>query len=256
MQIIPLSEGAFTVDKTKQFVPFNTTSDQLSARPVGSLLVEIQPFAVVTARDIILLDTGLGYADADGRMQLHNNLRKAGIEPEQVTKVFMSHLHKDHAGGITARDQQGVRHLSFPDATWYVQRREFEFATGAGSSSYITEDFAALNDAANVVWLTDDDGMIDGYIRYQMTGAHSKFHQVCWIEEDEKKTFFGGDVAPQLQQMKNRFVAKYDYDGRKCMELRKLWWDEGRREGWTFLFYHDIKTPVSANAAEGQINQA
>jgi hypothetical protein len=132
-----------------------------------------------------------------------------------------------------------------------VQRREFEFATGAGSSSYITEDFAALNDAANVVWLTEDEGMIDGYIRYQMTGAHSKFHQVCWIEEEGKKTFFGGDVAPQLQQMKNRFVAKYDYDGRKCMELRKLWWEEGQREGWTFLFYHDIKTPVSTNTTEG-----
>jgi hypothetical protein len=56
--------------------------------------------------------------------------------------------------------------------------------------------------------------------------------------------FYGGDVAPQYQQMKSRFVAKYDYDGKKCMELRHLWWEQGKMEGWTFLFYHDIQTPV------------
>ena len=61
MQIIPLSEGTFTIDKTKVFVPFNTGTEELNSRPVGSLLVEIQPFVIVTANDVILLDTGLGY---------------------------------------------------------------------------------------------------------------------------------------------------------------------------------------------------
>ena len=51
-------------------------------------------------------------------------------------------------------------------------------------------------------------------------------------------------MAPQMNQMKNRFVAKYDYDGKKCMELRQKWWTQGEREGWTFLFYHDIKNPI------------
>jgi glyoxylase-like metal-dependent hydrolase (beta-lactamase superfamily II) len=245
MQIIPLSEGAFTVDKTKVFVPFDTATEQLNSRPVGSLLVEIQPFVVITEKDIILLDTGLGYNDADGQPQLHNNLRKAGIDPSKVTKVFMSHLHKDHAGGVTIKNATTQeRFISFPYATWYVQRREFEFATGAGTASYITEDFAILEDFSRVAWLDEDEGMIDNYIHYQMTGAHSKFHQVCWIEENGKKAFFGGDVAPQLQQMKNRFVAKYDYDGKKCMELRQQWWEQGQKEQWTFLFYHDIKTPI------------
>jgi hypothetical protein len=101
-----------------------------------------------------------------------------------------------------------------------------------------------LDEFSKVVWLTDDEGTIDNYIHYQMTGAHSKFHQVFWIKEDDRKVFFGGDVAPQLQQMKSRFTAKYDFDGKKCMELRQQWWQQGQAEGWTFLFYHDIKSPV------------
>src|SRR5437763_10873107 len=91
--IVPLSEGAFTIDKTKLFVPFDETKDELQDRPVGSLLVEIQPFVVITSKEIILCDTGLGFGDADGTMQLHTNLSRAGINPSQVTKVLLSHLH-------------------------------------------------------------------------------------------------------------------------------------------------------------------
>lgn len=245
MQIIPLSEGSFTIDKTKVFVPFDTEREELNSRPIGSLLVEIQPFVVITEKDVILLDTGLGYNETDGTPQLYKNLEKAGINPSQVTKVLMSHLHKDHAGGITIHHMHTEeRFLSFPYATYYVQQREMEFALGVGSASYIPEDFRLLEEFSRVVWLTEDEGLIDGYIRYQLTGAHSKFHQVFWIEENNQTIFFGGDDAPQLQQMKSRFVAKYDYDGKKCMELRKLWWEEGQKKGWTFLFYHDIQSPV------------
>ncbi len=44
--------------------------------------------------------------------------------------------------------------------------------------------------------------------------------------------------------MKHRFVAKYDYDGKKAMELRTQWWQQGMNEGWIFLFYHDVKNPL------------
>lgn len=245
MNIIPLSEGSFTIDKTKVFVPFDTNTEELNARPAGSLLVEIQPFIIITEKDVILLDTGLGYRDKNGVSQLHSNLAKAGINPSQVTKVLMSHLHKDHAGGITIHDPNTQeRFISFPYATYFVQRREFDYGMQIGTASYITEDFSLLEDFSKVVWLEEDEGWIDNYIHYQLTGAHSKFHQVFWIHENDETAFFGGDVAPQLQQMKSRFIAKYDFDGKKCMELRGQWWQQGQAEGWTFLFYHDIKSPV------------
>ena len=90
----------------------------------------------------------------------------------------------------------------------------------------------------------DLKGDINEIIHYKVTGAHSPFHQVFWIKAGEQIIFFGGDDAPQLQQMKHRFVAKYDFDGRKAMELRRDWWDEGQKEKWTFLFYHDVKNPI------------
>jgi glyoxylase-like metal-dependent hydrolase (beta-lactamase superfamily II) len=244
MQVIPLSEGAFTIDKSKKFIPFDLESDDLQQRPTGSLLVEVQPFAVVTTEDILVLDTGLGFQQ-DGLLQIHRNLQKAGIDPARVTKVLMSHLHKDHAGGVAGdcSDGSGGRSLSFPNARYYVQKRELEYAFEKGPTSYITDELECLRTSPQVEFL-DGDGVIDGYIKYTVTGAHCPYHQAFWIVDGGETVFFGGDVAPQLQQMKSRFVAKYDYDGKKAMELRQQWWEQGQREGWTFLFYHDVKTPT------------
>ena len=243
MKIIPLSEGAFTIDKTKKFIPFNVKNDDLQQRPTGSLLVEIQPFCIVTKNDVIVIDTGLGFSQ-NGTLQIHQNLVTNGIDPLEVTKVLLSHLHKDHSGGISIKDNLLHRQfISFPQANYYVNKNEFAFASDKANASYRQEDFEILNRADNVVF-TEGNGTIDGYIRYEVTGAHCPFHQVFWMEEDGRKVFFGGDVAPQLQQMKNRFIAKYDFDGKKCMELRQQWWHTGQKEKWDFLFYHDIKTPV------------
>ena len=237
MQIIPVSEGSFTIDQSKVFIPFDEEKDSLKQRSSGSLLVEIQPFVIKTDQDILLIDTGLGFSN-----QLENNLKNAGIEPSAVTKVLLSHLHKDHAGGVSRKEGEKYR-IRLPNANYYFQRKELDHAFEKGFPSYITDELACLREATNVQ-LIDGDGVLNEYIRYQVTGAHSKYHQVFWIEENGELVFFGGDDAPQLHQMKHRFTAKYDYDGKKAMELRQTWWEQGKKENWKFLFYHDIKTPV------------
>ncbi|MEO6405325.1 MAG: MBL fold metallo-hydrolase [Ferruginibacter sp.] len=238
IKIIPLSEGSFTVDKSKQFIPFNKQSDEMQERSAGSLLVEIQPFALVTSKDVIVIDTGLGYKNADGVMQIHQNLIDNGIEAGKITKVLISHLHKDHAGGITIDKKK----LSFPNAIYYVGRQELNFALDKKNTSYIKEDFEALQNNPQVQLLAEE-GTIDEYISYKTSGGHCPYHIVYWIKENSQVIFFGGDVAPQLQQMKSRFVAKYDYDGKKSMELRTDWWQRAQQQNWTLLFYHDIKSP-------------
>ncbi|HEU4573554.1 MAG TPA: MBL fold metallo-hydrolase [Chitinophagaceae bacterium] len=244
MKIIPLSEGTFTIDKSKLFVPFNKETDDLQERSVGSLLVEIQPFLVITENDILLLDTGLGF-EKNGVLQIHENLARHQINATDVTKVLMTHLHKDHAGGVSREDKLSSMHeLSFPNATYFVQRRELDFALEKGFPSFIPGELEILKDSKQVVLLDADRGQIDEAITYEVTGAHAPFHQVFWIKADAQTIFFGGDDAPQLQQMKHRFVAKYDYNGKKAAQLRQQWWEQGAAERWTFLFYHDVKNPV------------
>jgi glyoxylase-like metal-dependent hydrolase (beta-lactamase superfamily II) len=240
--IYPLSEGSFTIDKTKIFLPFNTEKDELQQRPVGSLLVEVQPFVITINNEVILIDAGLGFS-YHNQLQLVNNLQAIGLQATAITKVLMSHLHKDHAGGISQKNSLGHYQLAFKNATYYVQQQEFDMAMDIGFPSYMTDEIACLYNNPQVQWL-QGNGSIDNFIDYEITGGHSQYHQVFSIHTNNGLIFFGGDDAPQLQQMKSKFVAKYDFDGKKCMELRNHWWQLGQENGWTFLFYHDIKTPV------------
>ncbi len=237
--IFPLSEGTFTIGHDKIFYPFDENTDELNDRAPGSLLVEVQPFAVVNDKDIILLDTGLGFyhPDENGKSMLENLLAQHNILPEEVSKILMSHLHKDHAGGLVP----GL----FPNATIYIYQPELEYADKTGMPSYYSEDLQWLKTAANVEFLNGEAGTIDNYIQFRHSGGHAPNHIVFLIDDDAGNTiFFGGDEAPQWKQMKIKYIAKYDYNGRKAMELRQQWAEEGAVGGWQFLFYHDIKTPV------------
>jgi glyoxylase-like metal-dependent hydrolase (beta-lactamase superfamily II) len=242
MKIIPLSEGTFTIDHTKLFIPFDEQTQTMDERTSGSLLLEVQPFLIITNNDILLLDAGLGF-QRNGAMQIHQNIIEAGFKPSDVTKVLLTHLHKDHSGGVgTERDGLGGR-LAFPNAMYYLQRKELAFAFEKAAPSYLTDELVCLQNSSQVI-LLDGNGSINEQIEFEITGAHSPYHQVYWIKENNETIFFGGDDASQLQQMKHKFVAKYDFDGKKAMELRQQWWQQGEKEKWTFLFYHDVKNPI------------
>jgi glyoxylase-like metal-dependent hydrolase (beta-lactamase superfamily II) len=244
-EIYPLSEGVFTVGHDKMFVPFDTNNDQLQTRPTGSLLVEVQPFLVVTAKDVIVFDTGLGFYNADGTLSIHHNLRQHGYEPAMVTKVLMSHLHKDHAGCMVFKDNNGITHTTFPNADYYIYRPEAGFALEKGLPSYNPADIDPILATNQVIWLEGETGTIDDYIEYTHSGGHCPEHIVYLITDGTDKVFYGGDEAPQLKQLKMNYVAKYDYNGKKAMTLRAGYAERGRKEGWKFLFYHDTKCPVA-----------
>lgn len=244
-KIFPLSEGVFTVGHDKQFVPFDLKEDELNDRPTGSLLVEVQPFLVITAKDVIVFDTGLGFRNKDGELQIHANLKENGIAPEAVTKVLLSHLHKDHAGCLVYEDNNGLVKATFPFADYYIYRAEADFALKTGYPSYHPKDIEPLLATSQVKWLDGEKGMIEGYIRYEHTGGHCPQHIVYIVEDGDDTIFFGGDEAPQLKQMKIKYIAKYDYDGKKALAIREHYAALGKEGGWQFLFYHDVKIPVA-----------
>ena len=244
-KIFPLSDGLFTVGHDKQFVPFDEETDDLSVRPKGSLLLQVQPFFVVTHKDLIVFDTGLGFSNSAGELRIHANLHALGYAPGAVTKVLMSHLHKDHAGCMVYTDNYGTQKTTFPNADYYIYRPEVEYALSTGSPSYITSDIEPVLMTDQVQWLDGERGTIDGYIQFTHSGGHCPQHVVYLIDDGMDKVFFGGDEAPQLKQMKMKYVAKYDYDGKKAMMLREQYAAQGKEEGWQFLFYHDFKNPVA-----------
>ena len=84
MKALALYEGSFSVDATKTFIPFDPAIHDPKDRP-ASLFIYVQPFLVETGNDLIVLDTGLGFHSDQGKMMIHENIRKAGYDPEDVS---------------------------------------------------------------------------------------------------------------------------------------------------------------------------
>lgn len=235
IQVFTLSEGSYSVDASKKFVPFNPATDNPKDRP-ASLFVHVQPFLVKLENSLVLIDTGLGYSDAAGNLILHENIRKAGFNPDDIDLVLMSHLHFDHAGGMIHKQGEETA-ISFPNATYVMQRDEFENAFTNASSSYHPDIFEFIQRNAQI-HLIEDSGKLTNEISYELTGAHCPYHQVFMFDDGEDKVFFGGDVLPEPEELIRRFVAKYDFDGRKAMELREEFGIKAAQENWKCLFYH------------------
>ena len=235
IQAYSLFEGSFSVDATKKFVPFDPLKDDPKSRP-GSLFVHVHPFLIESSNGLILCDAGLGFRTDEDELLIHHNIRKLGFEPNDVKYVLMSHLHKDHTGGLVDFNN-GVGRVAFPEAEYIIQRGEWENAYSGESPSYRTEVFNVIQRSGNLN-LVEGDGIVNHEIRYEISGGHTEYHQAFHIETGGEHFFFGGDVLPEPEELFKNFIAKYDFDGRAARDKRKDYWQEGASAGWIYLFYH------------------
>ena len=214
MKIAPLQEGKFNVEAGKTFIPYGNL-----ANPKGMLL-SIQPFLIQT-------------------------------KTEQVTHVLLSHLHKDHTGGMGTFLADGSFQFHFPNAVYYLQERELRYALSEKHQpSFEPKLLEALTQHPQLVMQTEDEGFITDTIRFTVCGGHTPYHQVFWVTEDSETAFYGGDNLPQLTYLQHHIAYKTDFDGKAAMEWRKKWEVQAKNENWTILLYHDNEIRVLRVKAE------
>ena len=235
MPVFPLHEGTFTVDDSKKFIPFTEGLDDIKDRP-ASLLVDIVPFLIKTKNDLIVIDPGLGHITDSGEYQVRLNISNAGFSPDSVTKVLLSHLHKDHAGGIAYGIESNYQ-LMFPNAEYFAQQAELDFALQKTSNSYEQEKLKFLLSTKNLTFLKGD-GNITNEIHYEVINGHTPFHQAFLISDGVNKYYYAGDVLPQPQQLQRKFIAKYDYDSKAAAEKRIEIGKAAAQNNWQLLFFH------------------
>jgi glyoxylase-like metal-dependent hydrolase (beta-lactamase superfamily II) len=249
LKAIALNEGSYSVDISKTFLPFDPAIHSPKDRP-ASLFIYVQPFLVQTKNDLVIFDSGLGFRSDDNELIIHQNIRKAGFHPDDVSLVLMSHLHFDHSGGMINKSGDEVS-LSFPNAEYVIQRGEWEAAYSKPSRSYKTEIFDFLQRSGSVHFV-EGNGKLNDNITYELTGGHCENHQIFLIKEGSETIFFGGDILPEPEQLLRKFMAKYDFDGRKSMELRQEYGKRAAQGNWECLFYHAKSKAIAKVGMEGE----
>lgn len=243
MKCFSLSEGTYTVNQSKIFIPFNSEIDSVKDRP-GSLLVEICPFLIVSEEGLIIIDPGLGLKNVEGEFQILKNLSLLGYNSTDINYVLLSHLHKDHIGGI-AYEENGELKPMFPNAEYVFQVEEMNDAISKlPSKSYEENKLLFLKSYKNKRELLGNTPFSKN-IFCEISGGHTKNHQVFWFNSENKKYFYGGDVLPQGIQLIRRFMAKYDFNGKDSAALRIQYGKKCAEENYTCLFFHSSVSPIS-----------
>ena len=145
-EITALSDGthAFPIDTVMRgMTPAQIGKDLAEADLTAPVQGPINAFLVNTGKKLILIDAGAGvlYGNCCGR--LLDNLRAAGYQPEQVDEVLLTHLHKDHAGGIVS---DGKR--AFPNAVVRLSQQEADYWLDPASKATGPAFLATFYDAA------------------------------------------------------------------------------------------------------------
>ena len=209
---------------------------------------------VRTGSSHILIDTGYGNKMAEKNRRIYgmsgttivDSLAAIGVKAADIDLVILSHLHFDHAGGATVSDLEGHLYPAFPEAKYVVQKGEWEDAANGYAtmtSSYLEENYAPLIDQ-NMLTLLDGDVEVWDRIRVQITGGHTRHHQMVLIESDEATVAYAGDILPMTTHLRSAYNMAYDLFPYDSMIQKSRVLEQAVSEGWIIIWDHDPNVPA------------
>jgi glyoxylase-like metal-dependent hydrolase (beta-lactamase superfamily II) len=200
---------------------------------------------------LVLIDSGVGNkedakfrdifgienAGANGRTQLEDALAALGHKPDDVRWLINTHLHFDHAGGNTYRDEAGTIRLTFPRARYVAQSAEVSFARHANErtrASYLLDNMNGIDFQE----LEGEREIVPG-IRALPTPGHTPGHQSILIQRAGETACFISDLVPTTAHLPLPWTMGFDIEPMVTIEVRRRLYPRAEGEGWRVVFQHD-----------------
>lgn len=199
----------------------------------GDLASRIQTYVVRTPRHTILIDTGVGNDKVrEGSPNWHmrrgtylDDLRAAGVSPEQVDFVLCTHLHVDHVGWNT-RLVNGRWTPTFPNARYVIAGAEWEFWKSESDAG--TEEYGCIADSvvpvveAGQAELVNDDYAVGEYLRFEPSRGHTPGHVCVRLRTGGGEAVFSGDLMHRTVQVAEpQWSSRFCHDPAQAARTRK-----------------------------------
>ncbi|HFR3692456.1 TPA: MBL fold metallo-hydrolase, partial [Streptococcus suis] len=195
-----------------------------------------------------LIDTSLGTEKLSDKLRRNlgvisenrvlESLDQLGLSPEDIDVVLMTHMHNDHAGGLT-RLVDGELVPTFPNATIYINDIEWEevrYPNPRTRATYLPENWQAIQD--QVQTFGSELKLVDG-IEMHHTGGHSRGHSIILLKQDGETLIHMADTLLTHAHFNPLWVAAVDDYPMDSIKAKEKWIKQAYSQGYTFLFYHD-----------------
>ena len=175
---------------------------------------------------------------------LVGSLARLGVAASDVDALVLSHLHFDHAGGATRR-QDGRLSRTFPNATLYVQEAELSHARNPNErdrASYRADDWEPYAAAGRLEAVAGEKEIRPGVTVVPVKG-HNAGMQAVRLDSEGRTAFYFADALPTTAHVPVPWIMGYDLYPVDLIENKRRLLDQAVREGWLCVFEHDPRVP-------------
>lgn len=200
---------------------------------------------------LILVDTGMGNKQSEkffsyyyphGTATLDGSLAAHGFHRDDITDVFLTHLHFDHVGGAVERNGEKLD-LTFKNATYWSNAKHWEWAINPNErekASFLKENILPIQESGQLKFIEDFDGIaFTDNIQVRFIYGHTEAQMLPLIDYNGKKVLYMADLLPSVGHIPLPYIMGYDMSPLRTLQEKKSILNEAVANGYILFFEHD-----------------
>jgi glyoxylase-like metal-dependent hydrolase (beta-lactamase superfamily II) len=200
---------------------------------------------------LILIDTGIGDKQSEkffshyylhGDDTLQKSLAAKGFSTDDITDVFLTHLHFDHVGGAVKRDGENLI-PAFKNATYWSNPAHWDWAVNPNErekASFLSENILPIQQSGQLkfVDVSEQTPFMDDF-NVRFVSGHTEAMMLPLINYKGKQILYMADLLPSIGHLPIPYVMAYDMFPLTTMAERKLFFNEAVEKEYVLYLEHD-----------------
>lgn len=263
MRLFSIETGNFKLDGGAMFgvVPKSIWNKTNPADQNNMIDIAARSLLIEDGDKLILIDSGMGTKQSDkfftyyyrwGNHTLEGSLKKIGFHPDDITDVFLTHLHFDHCGGCVQWNKDKTYYeTAFKNATYWSNEDHWAWATKPNArekASFLEENMIPLQASGQLNFISPGKS---SYIANSELGfgilfvnGHTEKQMLPHIKYKDKTLVFMADLIPTVGHIPLPYVMGYDTRPLLTLQEKELFLKAAVTEEYYLFFEHDTHNEV------------
>lgn len=263
MTIYPIEAGNFKLDGGAMFgvVPKSLWTRTNPADADNMIDIAARCMLIEDGNRLILIDTGMGNKQSDkffgyyhqwGNHSIDASLEKHGFHRDQITDVFMTHLHFDHCGGSVQWDKDRTGYEpAFKNATFWTNENHWQWATQPNrreKASFLKENLLPMEESGQLKFISrkgnqfQESSELDFGIFF--ADGHTEKQMIPHIKYKDKTIVFMADLLPTAGHLPLPFVMGYDTRPLLTLDEKEIFLNTAADNGYYLWLEHDAHNQI------------
>ena len=263
MKLHPIEAGNFKLDGGAMFgvVPKTIWNKTNPADENNLIDIAARCLLIEDRNRLTLIDTGMGNKQSDkffgyyslwGDHSLDKSLKNAGFHRDDITDVFMTHLHFDHCGGSVNwnKDKTGYE-VAFKNAKFWTNDNHWEWATKPNArekASFLHENLIPMQESGQLQFINrpDSDFGFSSELGFDIFYAdgHTEKQMLPHINYNGKTIVFCADMLPTAGHIPIPYVTGYDTRPLLSMDEKQIFLKNAADNNYYLWLEHDAHNQI------------